>query len=211
MVEDKPVVITYETLFEILRREKDREALQQLPEGFYKDVVGYLHEKQEALHKSEEPGAKARLEKELSNIKHIVKDIYERRENKLVRLALDFSRIGSRLADQENILKEEQWVFGLLASTLGGARKDILMQVLAGNVPKELSVRPEQRFGTERKKQLDAARETILIRFLHAVPRFLGKELEEYGPFEEEDVASLPYEIAKVLLAKGRAEEISEY
>ena len=51
-------------------------------------------------------------------------------------------------------------------------------------------------------------RTSKLVRFLYSVPKFVGKELEEYGPFEEEDIANLPAEIAKVLLDKGRVEEI---
>ena len=47
-----------------------------------------------------------------------------------------------------------------------------------------------------------------IIRFLNHVPKFVGKELEDYGPFEEEDIANLPSEIADVLISKGSAEEI---
>jgi len=33
-------------------------------------------------------------------------------------------------------------------------------------------------------------------------------ELEEYGPFQEEDIANLPSEIADLLISKGKVEEI---
>jgi DNA replication initiation complex subunit (GINS family) len=39
------VKITYETLFDLLRREKNRNELQQLDPSFYLDVVSYLKEK----------------------------------------------------------------------------------------------------------------------------------------------------------------------
>ena len=48
------------------------------------------------------------------------------------------------------------------------------------------------------------------MRFLHQVPKFVGPELEEYGPFGEEDIANLPAEVADVLINKGKAEEIRE-
>ena len=47
-----------------------------------------------------------------------------------------------------------------------------------------------------------------MVRFIHAVPRFLGKELETYGPYEAEEIATLPEEIVNVLLQKNRVEEI---
>lgn len=49
-----------------------------------------------------------------------------------------------------------------------------------------------------------------LVRFLSPLPRFLGEELESYGPFEEEEIATLPATIADVLIKKAKAEEIDE-
>jgi len=46
------------------------------------------------------------------------------------------------------------------------------------------------------------------VRFLNPMPRFLGPELEEYGPFDEEDIVSLPSRVVDVLVKKERAEEI---
>ena len=43
------VNITYETLFEILRREKNREELQKLDESFFNDVLNYVKEKKQQL------------------------------------------------------------------------------------------------------------------------------------------------------------------
>ena len=45
---------------------------------------------------------------------------------------------------------------------------------------------------------------------MHAVSKFVGPELEEYGPYESEDVAILPTEIANVLVFKRKAVVIDE-
>ena len=47
------------------------------------------------------------------------------------------------------------------------------------------------------------------IRFTHAVPKFVGRELEVYGPFESSEIIELPLELAKILIDKGRAEEVN--
>ena len=39
---------------------------------------------------------------------------------------------------------------------------------------------------------------------------FMGTDMREYGPYEEEDISKLPIEIADVLISKERAEEIRE-
>jgi len=45
-LEAKEVNITYETLFELMRREKMREDLQEISPSFFDDVLEYLIEKQ---------------------------------------------------------------------------------------------------------------------------------------------------------------------
>ena len=60
----------------------------------------------------------------------------------------------------------------------------------------------------ENQEKKDENSTTKLVRFLNAVPKFVGTELEEYGPFEEEDIANLPLPIADLLLEKGKVEEI---
>ncbi len=49
-----------------------------------------------------------------------------------------------------------------------------------------------------------------MVRFISAVPKFVGPELEVYGPFEPEDMASLPKKMANILVKKGRAEFMGE-
>ena len=45
------------------------------------------------------------------------------------------------------------------------------------------------------------------IRFITTVPKFVGEEMEIYGPYQENETASLPTKIADILIKKGRAEE----
>ena len=42
-------IITYETLYEILRREKSRPELQELDDSFYRNLVKYIEEKKAIL------------------------------------------------------------------------------------------------------------------------------------------------------------------
>ena len=60
----------------------------------------------------------------------------------------------------------------------------------------------------EKKGGEGEASENTVVRFLLAVPKFVGTELEDYGPYEEEEIANLPNNIAKVLIERGRAEKI---
>ena len=210
MDENKEIVISYETLFELLRREKEREALQKLNDSFFEDVVNYINEKKKSLAENESSssfGERDKIDQQIRNIKKILKELYERRERKIINLAIDKSRIKAEV-DVSILLKDEAVLFNSVLEILDVGREGILNNLLEGKVPEKIEEK-KKAAGLVKEAAKIEKRDTKLIRFLHAVPKFLGKELEEYGPFEEEDVASLPFEISNVLIEKGRAEEIS--
>ncbi len=49
---------------------------------------------------------------------------------------------------------------------------------------------------------------TIVIRFLQEVDEIVGADLEKYGPFKTEDIATIPYENAQALIAKNVATKV---
>jgi DNA replication initiation complex subunit (GINS family) len=199
---DQKITITYETLFDILRNEKNREELQLLPANFYDDLLKYLKDKQKLI--MQKPDAelfsgmeKEKTQKQFDNIKKIVKELYERREKKITNMALISSRT-SGILDQSALLSHEKEMFNALIKSLDQFRANILLKLLKVEEPAQS--RPEPLIKVEKP--------TRLVRFLQPVPKFLGKDLEVYGPFDEEDMANLPSELADVLISKGRVEEI---
>ena len=200
------VNITYETLFDMLRNEKNREELQKLEPNFFEDLIQYISDKKELLAHDHDSELFSELEKEktikqLENIKKLVRELYERREKKIMYMALISSRTGS-LLDDSALLKEEKQLFDAIIEVLNNSRVGVLFKVLKAQKPELMP--------TIKQEIKETPKETKLVRFTHAVPKFLSKDLEVYGPFEEEDIANLPIEIANVLISKGRAEEIKE-
>ncbi|MEK6828420.1 MAG: hypothetical protein AABX78_03650 [Nanoarchaeota archaeon] len=205
------VIITYETLFELLQREKERNDLQRLEPNFFNDVIGYIKDKKRILEAKDSTFAKEEIkktERQLENIYKILKELYERRERKIISIALDKSRTKSNLIDTTALLKEEKVIFDALTSLLDAYRDSILYSVLNEKMPfmHQINNKREEEF----KTALELKKPIKLVRFMSPVSKFVGPELEEYGPFEEEDIASLPVEIADLLISKGRAEEIRE-
>ena len=222
MDEDKTVTITYETLFEILRREKDKLELQKLDDSFFADVLSYLRDKHKILQGGQQElfteEEKIKTEKQLANLKKIIRELYERREKKILQIALDKSKTKSDLIDMSSLLKHEVEFFNSLYKLFDNYRENILFKLLNFEEPITKPVGVEQN-GDKSKLDLEQPAEeksvvkekpTKLLRFKHAVPKFVGLDGEEFGPFGEEDMASLPSEIASVLITKGRAEEIEE-
>jgi DNA replication factor GINS len=48
----------------------------------------------------------------------------------------------------------------------------------------------------------------VVIRFLNEVDEIVGVDLEKYGPFKTEDIATIPYENAQALIAKNIATKV---
>jgi len=48
----------------------------------------------------------------------------------------------------------------------------------------------------------------IVVRFLNEVDEIVGADLEKYGPFKTEDIATIPYENAQALIAKNVATKV---
>jgi DNA replication initiation complex subunit (GINS family) len=234
--QQKNVTITYETLYELFRREKNRPELQDLPETFFKDVLEYVREKRRFLEESQQKldifseGEKQKTQLQLTNIKKLIKDLYERREKKIVDMSINKSRTGSDIINTSNLLEVERNMFDVFVSFLNRFRQGIVNNIVEAREPESsvemrmqeakagLNLQNESIMGstaenTGASSGVQAgvqARETKMVRFINPVPKFVGKELEVYGPFEEEDISSLPAELADVLIKKGRAEEINE-
>ena len=48
----------------------------------------------------------------------------------------------------------------------------------------------------------------IVVRFLDTVDEIVGADLQKYGPFKSEDIATIPYENAQALIAKNVATKV---
>jgi len=212
MVDDKEVVITYETLYDAFRKEKSREELQQLSPKFLVEVLNYLKEKHQAFDETQgkvdlfSSAEREKLTVQLQNIRKILRELYDRREKKIVDIAINKSRTQSNIIDTSNMLLHEKSLYRDLTCLFDQSRSNVLVRI---SELKEPVVEAE----IEQKSVvpvLDAERKTKLVKFIQATEQFVGKELELYGPFEANDEAYLPTDIANILISKGSALEAEE-
>ncbi len=187
--------LSYEILYEILRREKARQDLQKLDKTFYLDFENYIKEKMNILELQKQKSSIfaqkeiEKTEKQIDNIRKIIKELYEKRELKITQLAL--SVVKTKMQDLPELLPEEKLMFDKLVEVLKNFRWEIINNILE-----------------DKPKVIKSDQETKLIRFIQAVPKFVGDDSNEYGPFEEEYVALLPIKIAELLIKNNRAELI---
>ncbi len=209
---DDEVIITYESLYELLRREKYRPELQKLDQTFYTNALNYLKEKQAILSSQESKDsifAVNEVEKtrtQLRNVQSILKQIYEKREAKLIQLALFSSRNRASAGNESSLLPEELAIFDSVRDVLSDYREGILFNLLSSN-PTELPLRKEKplKITSEINK---GKPDLIKVRILAVMPEFIGPDMQVYGPFDENQVAELPEEISGSLVANRQAEVI---
>ncbi|MBT3304241.1 DNA replication complex GINS family protein [Candidatus Woesearchaeota archaeon] len=197
------VVITYETLFEIFRREKNRGELQLLDDSFLMNVISYLVKKKAILDANTDQSTlfaeeeKLSAEKQLFNIKKILRDLYEQREKKVIEMAMNKSRTQSPLIDETTLLKEERLLYDSLVKTLDVSRQDILMKLLNAEMP-TVSVDAEPK---EEVKELN-------LKFVEDTPEFASPDMEMLGPFVKDDMGTFPKKVADILIKRGCVEVV---
>ena len=196
-------MITYETLYETLRKEKYKKELQHIDKNFFKQVANYIQEKQEILKAQQERESifSAQIQntrKQIENAQKILKELYERRETKIIQLALFSSRTSRDTLETAEMLEEEVEFYRKIIKNLNYYRESILYDIIRGNYIKN---KPK-----EIKTQEMSKNELKTVRITKEMPKFVGEDMTTYGPFKEEDIANLPSEIAELLIKNQRAE-----
>lgn len=260
-MEMESIKITLETLYDILRNEKKRDELQKLEDTFYLDVVGYLKEKT-AIFNSKKidsdilaAGERDKIDYEIRSIKRILKDIYEKREKKILEIALNKSHTGSDLIDTSSMLREEKLFYQQLLNNLDSFRRGILIKIhrcefpdllsmtqdtsslpinFTTSIPAKEAQEPITKFETtEDENEETENQETIpisppsqiinpspeltpkqslinltKIKFIRPTPKFIWKDMKEYGPFDPGEQIDIYPEVAELLIRKERAEKV---
>ena len=202
------ISLTYEKLFDITRKEKNSEEIQKLDKDFFNNVIEYLNDKANILHKEKQGSLFSKSEKELTakqleNIKKLITELTMRREQKLMNLAIIKSRTNSSLVDTSTLLDEEKILFKNMVNLLDEYKQKVLFKILSGQNPEKPTPLAEKNVSEN-----NDAVQKISVEFVAEVPKFIGKELEIYGPYEKGQSTSLPFDVANILIKKGRAKKI---
>jgi len=215
------VIITYETLFELYRREKSRGELQELDKSFFSDVVEYLIQKKAVLDNSISSdnifaeNERMKAEKQLLNIKKILGMLYELRTRKIVDMAWIKSRDPGFFIDDSTILPEEKPIYYNIISIFNNNRANVLLNILNLKQPiiedvdlNSLPIKPNKEVDDDKEGTQE---EGVKIELIEDTPEFVGDDMDLIGPFSKGEVIKLPKRIADILLEKNLAKSLSEY
>ncbi len=181
MSESNQIDIT--SLHQTVLRETDNDSILEINPNFYRNLSDFIGN----LRKQEFDGVE-------NKIKNALIEMATELTSLLIHIRLDKISKSSNL-EIGNLLDEEKFILDsqeeqkeriemILSATINGKSK--FLESLAQN--------------HKTKK--------IVIRFLKEVDEIVGADLEKYGPFKTEDVATIPYENAQALIAKNAATKV---
>ena len=176
--------IDVNSLYNILVREIENDSVQEIDSQLYYSISDMLGKLKNQGYDGIESKIKDSLVKIITDMVSLLLKI---RIEKAVR---------SKELDYSNLLYEERYILDsddelrqrkdtVLSATLNGRLK--LLETVAKNHKSR----------------------SIVIRFLKPIDQIVGSDLVKYGPFDEEDVATLPFENATALIGKKIAVKIN--
>jgi DNA replication initiation complex subunit (GINS family) len=208
---DEISILTFESIYDLVRKEKTSEEIQKLNPDIYLQLIKYLKTKSEIYRnaKASSSSEEEKIKTQLISARKLIKEFYERRERKILQLAINKSRI--KAVDESALLDEEKQILHEITNCLDKYRAGILLNLVNARMPFEHKA-PEQKpheppAASPEPKPEDALL-NVKLRFVSPVPKFLGKNLEVYGPFQDGDETELPAEIAEILINRKRAVKI---
>ena len=185
-------MITYNELYDALRKERYSEQLQPIPKNFIKEVADYLKDKKEISEKDNDNFSDSiiKTKKQFENSIAIFRELMLRRKKKILDLAFVAAETGISKRDFENMLAVEKESFdGIMKSLEKGDKK----------VAKMLRGAEEDEKGKNK-----------MIVFIEDTNEFLDLDGNKLGPFKKGDVANLAEEIANILIVDKKSEAIEE-
>ncbi len=170
-------------LHHIVLRETENDLIQEINPDFYRNLSDFIGD----LKKQEFDGVE-------SKIKETIIDTATELTSLLINIRLDkISKLDN--IDFKNLLDEEKFI--LDAEEEQRERTEMILSATINGKSKFL-----ESISQNHKTK------TVVIRFLKEVDEIIGADLEKYGPFKTEDVATIPYENAQALIAKNIATKV---
>ena len=180
--------LTYDELRRLQRKELGSASLVPLPENFYGEVDALLGKLEAKLKES----FSLELAREYENTLKIIRDIYSRREGKILLRAMRSARTGEEI---DGLASEEKALLSSVATLL-----------------EKNNERFEHRL-THKKAQapeqaVDEIDGRVKLKLLMDLPEFVGLDGNTYGPFKNGAETVLIQDEAHRLIRRGAANEI---
>ena len=175
--------IDINSLHAIVLRETESDSIQEIDSNFYRNLSDFIGN----LKRQEFDGIESKIKQSLIDMaSELTSLLLHNRLEKTIR---------SDNIDFTNLLDEEKFI--LDAEEQKRERLEMILSATINGKSKFL-----ESLSQNHKTK------TVVLRFLKDVDEIVGADLEKYGPFQTEDIATIPYENAQALITKKVAAKI---
>jgi len=185
-------MISYNDVYELLRKEKYSEVLQSLPKNFIDDFNEYIQDKKEQSVQEDNlfVDSVAKNKKQLENSVALFKELMLRRKKKILALVFVAAETGIMKRDYENMLGFERDIFDKLVRAFDEGEKE-LNRLLNGTKKGE--------------KELNR-----MIIFTENVEQFVDMTGGIVGPYSSGQLANLDARVSELFVSSGKAKFVDE-
>ena len=181
----------YDELLNAWREEKHNHELQKLPSNFYDRLAKYIKKIREEKRMLDKKTIRGKLlQQEEENVRRLTKELVQTRYKKINNIVYDGGSPPS-----SSMIQQEVNLFNKILNSYDSYR-NLTKSLLQGQIPKES--KPE-------------LRDLKVVRFVREMPQLIGADLKTYGPFKQDEIATLPDENARNLIKQGIATEIETH
>jgi DNA replication initiation complex subunit (GINS family) len=198
----------YEDVYELLRAEKYSTDLQPISIEQLQKIRRYLNNKEEFLVRQNESKFDDAIEKikvEIDNAKRALRDLYDKRERKVISRAIFSARSGFKFKDTTSMLLSEEKLYFSLLELLKNSNEEFF--TLLNSIP--VSLEAGRASNTDTGQEPKTLKENFKrLKLIEAIPELMDTQLNRYGPFTSGMEIELPVELAELLLKQNKASEI---
>ena len=188
----------YSQLYAAWQAEIETLLLQPLPGDFYTRISNYMKQINAQNQGPDRNLVQSKLlDQEQKNVHRMVRELLRARYKKILKTV----KGGQKLLPDILTSEETEFLTGLLP--FAEAFNSFAKSILQGQSPKPKSEQLEAKASLA-----EPSHKRVVLRFLKAIPAIVGSDMKTYGPFQPEDVASVPVENAKILVKQGLAQNI---
>jgi DNA replication factor GINS len=188
----------YSELYAAWEAEIGNPSMQPLPGDFYIRVLSYMHQIKGETQAVDRSNVKAALiEQERRNVSRMVKGLLRARYKKILKTV----KGGQKLLPDILTNEETEFLTGLLLFAEA-------FSAFAKNLLQGQSSKPSNERLEPKAVVVETPHKRVVVRFVKAIPAIVGSDMKTYGPFQPEDVASVPVENAKILVKQGLAQNV---
>ena len=200
-------MLDLKTLFEIWKRQSNnKHKIIELEEDFYFKVAEFIKKLEKELEEiknlefeDHESFNKLFLKKEktLIEAKALIEKIFKIRTALLINLAFKYAFSDISL-NVKGITKEEKIFLEKILEEIKYFKLDVIKKITKGESPN---------YGLKENEEEEPY---YIVAAIDYIPQFIGTDLKIYGPFEPEEVFSIPESNYKVLKEKNKIKLITK-